>query len=132
MESEERSNSGSPFDFRNKQSTDPLPTDSFHQAARPLSFRRPLHRLLLIRLRRKSLIPARQLTNRGENVNPIAKNGTKYFLNSIGAGQTFIRLHSGQVIFPCFAPNSVKSFGLPRLRVIITQSWRDDGRLVIR
>ena len=132
MESEERSNSGSPFDFRNMQSTDPLPTDSFYQAARPLSFRRaapvaphPSPSKIIYPSSAYKLIGAK-------NVNPIAKNGTKYFLNSIGAGQTFIRLHSGQVIFPCFAPNSVKSFGLPRLRVIITQSWRDDGRLVIR
>ena len=40
------------------QSMDPLPPDSFHQAARPLSFRRPLLRLLLIRSSSNSSRPA--------------------------------------------------------------------------
>ena len=110
MESEERSNSGSPFDFRNKQSTDPLPTDSFHQAARPLSFRRPLHRLLLIRLRRKSLIPARQLTNRGEKRQPDCKKRDKILPQFHRCGADLYPITFGAGHFPLFCPEFRKKF----------------------
>ena len=55
--------------------------------------------------------------NRGEKRHPdYIGAGQTLTPITFGAGQKVTPIASGQYIFPCFAPNFAKKFGLPRLR----------------